>query len=99
MCPLTAGTLFMAADNRHWWSRLPKENDVKTGTPRNEEEACSKTFPFFFFLMQLSKVIVKHIHIFFFIFFSIIGYYKISSGVPCAIQLGRCCLSVLYIVV
>ena len=34
-----------------------------------------------------SKVIQLYIHIYFFRFFSLIGYYKILSIVPCAISL------------
>ena len=35
----------------------------------------------------------------FFRFFSIIGYYKLLNIVPCAEQVGSCCLFILYVVV
>ena len=42
---------------------------------------------------------VIHTYLFFFGFFSITGYYKISSIVPGANIVGPCWLSILYIVV
>ena len=42
---------------------------------------------------------VIHICIFFFIFFSIVNYHRILNIVPCALLVGSCYLSVLYITV
>ena len=52
-----------------------------------------------YIVMLVSSVQHSDSVILFFRFFSVIGYYKMLSIVPCAIQLGPCWLSTLYIVV
>ena len=50
-------------------------------------------------VQQNDSVTYVYVCVFFFVLFSIIGYYSILSIVPCAPWVGPCCLSVLYIVV